>query len=690
MTFRTKIVLSIAAAVLMTAVLVLVPMLIGTQGLIGNGTARELEQVELRFHAALGDRIESAVTSAALVAGIPDVQAAAAANDRDKLAAMFVPGFERMKRERGIAQFQFHQPDAHSLLRVHKPGKFGDDLSGFRQTVVEANARRMPVAGLERGRAGLGIRGIAPVTHDGAHVGTIEIGLDLDEAFFAALVQDTDTRLEFYVLPDRAIAGFSEADAELRRTSANFPGPALLDRDAALAASTAPTPPAIVEMDGQSYAARAFPVTDFSGDPAGIVHVLVPRAAYLAIAGQMRSLAIGAALVALLAGLGLAILLAGRISHALRELIARMKRMADGDLGVEFAAGCAQGGELGEMCEALVHFRDGLIDEQRLQQERETAQAHQKAVVDRLAEGLRRLAAGDMGATIDSELGNGYEGLRRDYNATVSSLAMLIADISDSAMTITGSVESINSAAHDLSRRTENAAATLEETAAALQDLTTSIGSTAEGARDADEIGRDAIAKAKSGADIVGETVRAMGEIDASAEEIARIIHVIDDIAFQTNLLALNAGVEAARAGGAGSGFAVVASEVRALALRTTEAAHEIGALISSSGEKVKQGVGLVGRTGEALGAIVEAVGGVTERVSEIAKLAGEQAVGLGEVNIAVGQLDQVTQHNAAMFEETTAASDTLQSEGERLRALVARFQASGAAPSSALRAPAA
>ncbi|MGC9417861.1 MAG: methyl-accepting chemotaxis protein [Rhodovulum sp.] len=686
MTFRTKIILSIAAAVLMTAVLVLVPMLFGTQGLIEKGTARELEQVELRFRAALGDRIESAVTSAALIAAIPDVQAAAAAADRERLAAFFVPGFDRMKRERGIAQFQFHQPDAHSLLRVHNPGKFGDDLSGFRQTVVVANARRAPVAGLERGRAGLGIRGIAPIAHDG----TVEIGLELDEAFFDALVQDTDTRMEFYVLPDRAIAGFSEADSELRRTSANFPGPALLGRDAALAASQGPTSPAILELDGRSYAATAFPVADFSGEPAGVVHVLVPRDAYLAIAGQMRSLAVGAGLAALMAGLALAVILAGRISNALRELIARMKRMAEGDLGVVFASGCAQGGELGEMCEALVHFRDGLIDEQRLQQERESAQAHQKAVVDRLADGLRRLAAGDMGATIDVELGEGYEVLRQDYNATVSSLSMLISDISDSAMTITGSVESINSAAHDLSRRTENAAATLEETAAALQDLTNSIGSTAEGARNADEIGRDAIAKAKSGADIVGETVRAMSEIDASAEEIARIIHVIDDIAFQTNLLALNAGVEAARAGGAGSGFAVVASEVRALALRTAEAAHEIGGLISSSGEKVKHGVGLVGRTGEALDAIVEAVGGVTARVSEIAQRAGEQAVGLGEVNIAVGQLDQVTQHNAAMFEETTAASDTLQSEGARLRALVARFHDSGAAQSAALRAPAA
>ncbi|GAA0289329.1 cache domain-containing protein [Rhodovulum strictum] len=176
MSFRTRIILAISVSVLMTAGLVLAPMLWGIKGLIDRGTLRELDQFELRLQAALEYRIASALTTAALVAEIPDVQQAVAAQDRDRLAALFVPGFARMRAERGIVQMQFHEPPATSLFRVHQPDQFGDDLSGFRKTVVEANARKAPLAGLERGRGGLGIRGISPVAHDGQHVGTVEIG----------------------------------------------------------------------------------------------------------------------------------------------------------------------------------------------------------------------------------------------------------------------------------------------------------------------------------------------------------------------------------------------------------------------------------------------------------------------------------------------------------------------------------
>ena len=233
----------------------------------------------------------------------------------------------------------------------------------------------------------------------------------------------------------------------------------------------------------------------------------------------------------------------------------------------------------------------------------------------------------------------------------------------------------ITSSADDLSRRTEKQAATLEETAAALDELTASVRSAAEGADDASKMSTDAQANAQQGGEIARQAMKAMDGIKSSSQEISKITSVIDDIAFQTNLLALNAGVEAARAGEAGRGFAVVATEVRALAQRSSDAAREINTLISSSGEQVKQGVELVDRTGEALASIVNSVAEISNRVSAIASSTRDQSSGLAEINTAVNELDYVTQQNAAMFEETTAASHALTSEADALAGAVARFR---------------
>ncbi len=302
----------------------------------------------------------------------------------------------------------------------------------------------------------------------------------------------------------------------------------------------------------------------------------------------------------------------------------------------------------------------------------------QSRVVDSLATALEQLSAGNLAYRIDTPFPPDYERLRSNFNQAVTTLDGTVGTVDENTRALkTGSAD-ISAAADDLSQRTERQAAALEQTAAALDEITTTVRKTSDGARTASAVVSAATVDAGKSGGIVREAISAMAEIEKSAKEISQIIGVIDEIAFQTNLLALNAGVEAARAGEAGKGFAVVASEVRALAQRSAEAAKEIKALISASSAQVGSGVQLVGQTGEALERIVRQVAEINTIVAEIAASAHEQASGLNEVNAAVNQMDQITQQNAAMVEQSTAASKTLVHQAERLAELVASFVHSG------------
>ena len=268
-----------------------------------------------------------------------------------------------------------------------------------------------------------------------------------------------------------------------------------------------------------------------------------------------------------------------------------------------------------------------------------------------------------------------YEKLRQDFNNAIARLEDTLQVVASTTRNIHSGSGEISGASDDLSRRTEQQAASLEQTAAALDEITCTVRKTADGAIHARQVVATAKGDAEGSGLIVQDAVKAMEAIDQSSRQISQIIGVIDEIAFQTNLLALNAGVEAARAGDAGRGFAVVASEVRALAQRSAGAAKEIKGLILASNGHVTSGVKLVGDTGQALARIVAQVGEITGIVSEIAASAAEQATALAEVNSAVNQMDQVTQQNAAMVEQATAASHALAAEATDLSAVVGRFR---------------
>lgn len=366
------------------------------------------------------------------------------------------------------------------------------------------------------------------------------------------------------------------------------------------------------------------------------------------------------------------------IAKPIIELRKSMMKVASGERDLEIPY-IKRGDEIGQIAGSLQQFRDDLSEAEdvRHQQQKEIEKntRAQSRVVEGLAGGLKALSDGNLIETLNNEFDPEYEQLRADFNSANTTLKGTMTKILQASNNIQNGAVEMSMASDDLSKRTENQAAALEETAAALDEVTATVQQTAKAAADAHQAVTSARNDAESGGIVVKDTVTAMGSIKDSSEKISQIIGVIDEIAFQTNLLALNAGVEAARAGEAGRGFAVVASEVRALAQRSSDAAKDIKDLISASRHHVETGVSLVDQTGEALDKIVSQVASLDTLVSDIASSATEQATGLAEVNSAINEMDRVTQRNAAMVEESTAACHSLTNESNELISLVRYFK---------------
>ncbi len=620
-------------AVLALSMLIVIPLVIQqVSNVITESEKRELKGLYANALAEIEAKGLLAQAMSELYANTPEIQQAFANGDRTALIKRLTPVFHNLQQHYAVRQFQFHTPPATSFLRVHKPEKFGDDLSGFRKTVVQVNRNQTPVMGLEKGVAGLGIRGLVPVFHQGRHIGSVEIGLSFGQAFFESFQEKFGVDIALYIP-----AGNDNFHAFAGTLPRGFP----LDMEK-MRLSLAGQPQlqdSMVQDTAMSIYMQA--IKDFSGNPIGVLAIAMDRSYYLNALTRLQYSIVSTGLLALVLGAVVAWFISRSITQPILSTVTAMNDIAAGD---------------GDLTKRL--SEEGRDELTRLSQAFNRFASKVHGMVKQVSESTQRLASSaERLSGVTKQTNEGVQNQQEQIERVATAMNQMTTTVQEVAQHAS---EAANSATR-ANDETDKGMAVVERAVNAINALADEIGAAAE----------------------------VIAQLENESENIGSVLDVIRSIAEQTNLLALNAAIEAARAGEQGRGFAVVADEVRTLASRTQQSTEEIQTMIErlqsgaqqavqamgNSTEKARLSVAAADEAGSSLQSINHAVDEITNMNVQIANAAQEQTAVSDDINRNITAINDIAQQSAEGAGQIAQASDELAQLSTQLRSLVAQFK---------------